>query len=591
MHALPLGTNILNPTTLYKTKSKLLTLVAGCIFSNINHAQEVVVDNPADPIQNTQNNTNDAVTKAWAEQNVGAQTPELVKQDDGSTKVEWHGGAVVDMHWNDIYSPAGVVNTPFNNINSRTLSVQSDLRGTNAAGDVNYFQIGATTSNDRSILSQFSRQINQVQVGRAGQGYLIAAGDVAPNFSSLSTSTGVRGLIAQRQFNALTFSGYTGYIVPSWEYLESRIPRTQLLREVLGGKAEYQLNKNFSAYITTLGAYDKANSADFAGINPTQVNTNTIGLQYADEHYQVTAESGRSRFSAENQDGIAGRANIIDGSWHNDTMKIQSGFHDLGAGYVSLSGAAQAGNREKYFATEWSAASWVSLGADLRNSKNFTLATLFFPSQLTDTDSGSIRANINFGVNHPGWQLALQENISNSTDPNQFETRREQSTIGLNYANSLWNSALSYGLEQIRIESTPSNDNNAHNWQASVGRTFSNADSLTAATWTISTNLSSALQLQNYTNGFDTRSMNNSLNVSAQKNDWGLLNVSFTHGSNSRANGLAALTVNSIFLDASRPIGTKGRIKIYGHETRRNLQDINTANIEKVVGLELGYTF
>ena len=535
--------------------------------------------------------SNEAASQDWQQQSTGSPAPELVKQEDGSTKIEWHGGAVLDYHDNSVEAVSGRVRTPLSNGQFTNLQVQSDLRGTNAAGDVNYFQLGVTTTNDRSILSQFSRQINQVQIGRAGSGYLIAAGDVAPNFSSLSSALGVRGLIGQKQIGTTTFSGYTGYVVPSWEYLESRVPRTQLSRTAIGGKVEHTFDQKFTVYATAQSLRDHAGTADFSGIDPTYIGTNSLGFQYTEGRYTLAGEAAVGRFSGDKQQNRRGYAEIIDGGWRGDVVSLRAGYHNIEAAFVSLSQAAQPGIREAYVGGDWTAASWLNLGLDLRNSQGFTLAAPPFTSQKTDTDSGSLRANINFGVNHPGWALALLENMSHSRDPNDFSTRNEQSSAALSYANASWNSGIAYALEHVRSQASPLTDSDTGTWQGNIGRRFSNEDSLTPASWTIGTNLSYTLQQQSLLTGLDLRASNIAFSINANRNNWGNINFVISRGTNSRPSGLPSLNVDSVQVDASHQIGTKGSIKLYARQARRNVIEPAIGSIEKLVGLTLGYTF
>jgi hypothetical protein len=88
------------------------------------------------------------------------------------------------------------------------------------------------------VLSQNRYQVNNLQLGRAGEGYMLALGDIAPNFSSLSSSLGARGLYGQRQFADMTVYGFTGMVAESWETLDNRIPRSQYLKDVHGIKLE-----------------------------------------------------------------------------------------------------------------------------------------------------------------------------------------------------------------------------------------------------------------------------------------------------------------------------------------------------------------
>lgn len=543
-----------------------------------------------DNAQTSSFNTNDAVVQEWSKNNAGASSPSLTQQEDGGTKIEWHGGISVDNYTNDIASQNSF-GSSLNQGNHTLAQLQSDLRNTTQSGDVNYFQLSATSTNDRAVLSQYPRQINSVQVGRAGAGYILSVGDVAPNFSSLGSALGVRGLIGQRQVGQVAISAYAGVVAPSWEYIESRVPRTQLMKEVQGAKVEYSFTEKLKAYVTGQHGMDKADSADIAVLAPTKIHSGSIGFQYLDNDYQLTGETALSHFQQEGEQSRNGHATIVDGAWRGQTVSLRGGYHDLNAKYISLSQAAQPGIREGYAGADWVLASWISLGVDLRNSKNFTLATLFNPSQMTDTDSGSVRANINFGANHPNWSMSVQESVSNSRDPRNQRSYREQSTINLNYAQEKWNAAIAYGLAKEQSEANPRMDSHTDNWQASVGRLFNNQDAISMATWSINTNLSASLQNQHLSDGLETKAFLSSFNISAQRNDWGLLNVMLGNGFNTRPLGQSTLRMTTLQIDGSRQLGTRGNIKLYAREVRRNMNDAALFADERITGVQLSYAF
>ena len=58
----------------------------------------------------SQNTSNEQVAQSFGQ--TGGPTPQLVKQEDGSTRVEWKGGVTADAYVNDISSANGATNTP-----------------------------------------------------------------------------------------------------------------------------------------------------------------------------------------------------------------------------------------------------------------------------------------------------------------------------------------------------------------------------------------------------------------------------------------------------------------------------------------------
>lgn len=535
-------------------------------------------------------NSNEAAAQAWQQGNAGASTPVLIPQEDGSTKIEWHGGVTVDGYVNTVSSAAGTWGSPLASGHFVKAQIQSDLRGLAPSGDVNYFQFGLTQTNDRSVLSVFPRQINNLQLGRSGPGYLLAAGDVAPNFSSLSSALGVRGLIAQKQIDNTIFSGYAGFVVPSWEMLEGRIPRTQFVRDVQGIKLEQNFNENLKLYATGQYGADRPDSPDVTGLAPSKVYAGTLGFQYALDNYQISGETAASHFNQLGEGTRSGNASIIDATWRGQSVALRVGYHNVAADFVSLSQAATPGIRESYAGADWTAATWVTFGLDLRNSKSMSRDTVFSPSQLTDTDSGSVRANINFGENYPGWGATLQQSASNSRDPSKMLSRNQQSSVGVNYSAAQWNSSIAYSLGKVRSEASSTYDSDTTTWQGSVGRSFSNADGLTSATWSINTNLNASIQEQDLLSGLETRAFTSSFSISGQRTGWGTVNLVLSKGFNTRPSQ-SALRMEAIQLDASCPIGTQAGVKLYLRDTRRNIDDPALAAEEKVAGMQLNYNF
>jgi len=540
------------------------------------------------PSQST--NTNEAVAQKWSQTNAGAAAPALVQQQDGTTNIEWHGGLTADNYTNDV-DTHNTFGSALRKGNQSLLRLQSDLRATAAEGDVNYFQLGLSATDDRAVLSQYSRQINTVQVGRAGAGYIVSMGDVAPNFSSLSSALGVRGLSGQRQIGRANISMYAGVVVPSWEYLEQNVPRTQMMKEVQGAKIEYAFTDQFKAYVTGQHGEDKADSVHALYTNATRISAGSVGFQFFDTSVSLSGETALSHFQQDDGPSRNGSATIVDGAWSGSNVVLRGGYHDLNAKYLSLSQAARPGTREAYATADWVMASWISLGADVRKSKSFTLATFFFPSQMMDTDSGSVRARINFGANYPNWNLALQESIANSRDSFGHASSQEQGTLNLNYAANQWNASFGYGLGRQENEANPIMDGDTNTFLASVGRLFSNQNTLSAATWMINTNLSTSLQDQSLNSGLDTKAFLTSLNISGQRTGWGMLNLMLGSGFNTRPYGQSALHMTTVQIDGSQQIGTRGSIKVYARDIRRNMHDALLSAEERVTGVQLSYVF
>lgn len=534
-------------------------------------------------------NTNEAVVQQWAQTSPGT-TPGLLSQGDGSTRIEWHGGVSVQNYTNNI-DTSNTFGSALRNGNYTLMRIQSDLRGITPTQDVNYLQLGVVATNDRSVLSQYSPHIETFQTGRAGAGYIVSAGDVSPNFSNLSSVLGVRGFLGQRQFERTALSMYAGVVAPSWEYLDHLVPRVQLMKEVQGVKVEYAISDHLRGFVTGQHGQDLANSADVMGLPVTELSSTSLGFQLTDRKYAISAETAYSRFRQDGEDSRDGTATTIDATWRGDTLLLRAGHHDINAKFSSLSLSASPGTRETYAGGDWRAASWIGLSADIRNGKTYTLPTVFLPSQITDSNSGSVRANINFGTNHPNWNLALQSSVSNSQDSYGVHSSNDQHSVNLGYAKGLWAISAGYSLGRMENGALPALNGDTDTWMASVGRSFSDQTSIMPSTWMVSTFLTTSIQNQHVAGGMETKAYSTSLNLTGQRTDWGMLNLSLGMGSNTRPNGESTLRMTSVAIDGSHPLGRQGNIKIYVSDIRRNISDATLYANERVTGVQLNYRF
>jgi len=541
----------------------------------------------------SQNTSNEQVAQSFGQ--TGGPTPQLVKQEDGSTRVEWKGGVTADAYVNDISSANGATNTPLTSGTFGKAVVQSDLRGIDQAGGVSQFQLGMTFSNDRSVLSQYGRQINSMQVGRAGPGYQITLGDIAPNFSSLSSALGVRGVFGQRQFGNTSVSGYTGVVAESWEALEGRVFRNQLIRETTGVKVEHALLPSLKFYGTSQVGVDRNDSATAPAVlgtlQPIKIRTSSGGFQYQDGPWQLTGEGATSAFDQNGQVGRTGHAMVLDGSWRGSTVSLRAGHHDIGTGFAALSTAAQAGIKETYAGADWTAAQWMTVGGELRRSQISTLANDTAPSTTTSTDSGTARATMNLGERLPGWTANLQQTESRSFDPVAQASRNGQVSAGVNYASPAWSSGVTYGLAKVRSAGAPASDSDTESLQVMLGRMLSGTPAPNLPPdWTLNVNLSAGLQRQHLLMGTDTANTNYSLGFAGQRAAWGNLNLIFTGGQITQTTGLPSLRQRGLQFEASHPLSKQSAIKLYSRETRRNIGDPLSGATERVTGFQLSYT-
>lgn len=538
--------------------------------------------------------SNEQVLQNWQQNNVGGQQPVLVKQGEGETRIEWKGSVTANAYSNDIVNANGVTNTPLTSGSFYKSVVTSDMRAVLPGGNVNYFQFGVTHSNDRSVLSLFPRQINNIQLGSSGQNYMLAVGDVAPNFSSLSSSLGVRGLIGQYKLGDATAYGYAGVVAESWEALEKNVLRNQFVRDVVGAKVEYALTPSLKVYATGQRAGDQDGSITNVDIAasalPSQIHSSTIGFQYAEGAYQLSGETALSSFRQSGQEGRSGQASILDSTWRGQSLSLRGGYHDIDPKFVTLSGMASPGVREVYAGGDWTAATWVTLGAELRNSKNISLATTDVPSTTTTTDSGTLRANINFGPDMPGWGLSLQDMESRITDPQRQISKNAQRSATLNYSAQGWTTGFGYGLATVRSQASPTWDSDTASWNLNVGRVFSDADGASPATWSLNLGLVAALQYQHMLYGSDTQNINYTLNLSGQRNGWGNFALQLVDGFITRP-GASDLRSRAAQFEATHPFSSQNALKFYYRKAFRNIHDPLSGATERVSGIQYNHAF
>lgn len=548
----------------------------------------------AQPAEAVQLAPNDQVIQSWQQSNMGGSNPVLRREEDGSTRLEWKVGGTFDAYTNNIQSAGGNVNTPLRTGSFFRNSFSSDLRAIGPNSGVDYFQLGMTHSNDLSVLSQNRYQVNNLQFGRTGENYMLALGDIAPNFSSLSSSLGARGLYGQRQFNDMTVYGFTGLVAESWEALDNRIPRNQYLKDVHGIKLEKAFGSSLRTYITSQSYSEREPSGNLAQPLTTprgRSRSMSGGFQYQKDQFTLTGETAGSNFEDGGNSDRSGRASILDAAWRGESVGLRAGYHDITSGFTSLSLAAQAGVREAYTGVDWTAASWVTLSTDLRRSRSTTLATAFFASTYVDTDSASARATLNFGPDHPGWSLSLQQAVARSVNSaGQVANNRDFSSL-LNYSTPVWNAGMGVGTGKVISEVSPSSDSLNDSWSVNFGRTFSNAQADLPQTWSVGANFSATAQKQRLLAGGQTTNTNYTITLTGQRDGWGTLNFLVTDGAVTQPMGGPALRLRGLQLEAVYPIKGQTSLKFYARSTHRNIDDPLLSSREDIAGVQLVYSF
>lgn len=537
---------------------------------------------------------NDPLLQAWRQQNAGAPAPELVQQENGGTRIVWTGNLAVDAYATSVATAGGNVMSPLKSGRYAKVVLQSDLRGSGGGGETHYFQMGWTSSNDRSVLSQSANQLNNLQIGRSGETFQVALGDVTPNYSSLSTALGARGVMGQVKLGeAVSVHAFSGVVAPSWEALSGKTPRYQFLRDVQGGKVEYQLLPSLKIYATSQMARDDEASlpAGSTFALPLSIHSSSGGFQFTQGDFQVAGEYAHGGSEAAGQTRTAGNALILDASWRLEKWSLRGGYHDLDPHFISLSGMVQPGIAESYLSADWSASHWLSLSGDVRNSRARTAATAFSPASTTETNAESLRANLNFGPNLPGWGASFQQNRSQMRNPQDQLTRNQQSNAALNFSSPKISASLGYGIGFSLNEAFPDYSSDNSSWQVNFGRNYSDATPSNPQTWNLGINFNGAVQKQEMGNGSATGNFNYGLGLNAQRDGWGSLQMSYSEGLNTQGNGQPDLKQRGLQLDATRSLNNNIALKLFLRDNKRNIGMPEQEARETVSGVQLASPF
>lgn len=541
---------------------------------------------------------NQQVLQEWQRATGAAgQTPTLVKQDDGSTRLEWHVNGTFDVYTTDVITAgAATTNTPLHVGEYAKSVISSDLRSTNTtSGEVNYFQFGITNTNDRAVLSRLPTQINMLQAGHAGQNFQVTAGDAMANFSGLSSMLSLRGLTAQARFGGFSLTGYSGIVAESWETLEYRELRNQYLRDVMGAKAAYAFSPEFNMYATLQGSSDQGDSLPATVTpwsQPAKIRSATGGFAYQSGMLQLQGEYGDGHYHDDAGNQRGGRATVLDGSYRMGPVGLRAGHHDIDADYASLATSAPPGVRETYGNMDWMASPYLSLGLDVRKSAQRMLDTSGNSMLVSKSKASTLRANINFGPDHPGWMVSLMDTETRGEDASGNPNRTNNFTSSINYNVQSWMTGFSFSQMTMTNALSPTSDSTTTNYQVTLGHSFTENTGGMPSTWNLNMNLSAGLQDQRMDNtGMDTRNVNYMLSLAGQHTMWGQFNLSLTDGYFTQPMGGPNLRTCGYQFDASHALGKAGSIKFYARNTHRNIGSVLLDTEELLRGIQIQYRF
>lgn len=534
---------------------------------------------------------NDQVLAAW--QQGGGSSPELVQQSDGGTTIQWTGGISVDAYRNSV--TGGNTVTALRQGNFYKATAQGDLRSTRADGDIHYLQFSVSNSDDKAVISHApGTQINTLQMGFAGQNYQVALGDVAASFSALGTNAGLRGLLAQRAFGRTTFSATAGVLADSWESLTQAVDPTRYVRNVYGAKLETAVADSAKVFVSAQG-YNDVESSMTAGTSqlaPASGRTATAGFAYQQGSFGIQGEAGSSRWAATGQTSQDDHAFIVDANWNFQSVGIRAGHHDLGKYYTSLSAQGGNGVKETYLNGNWLARDWLNLTADVRHSENGLVAVTTPPTASANkTDAESLGAVITFGPDHPGWSLMLNQaqSLGKNTDGSANRNRNYGATVS--YSDVKWNGTLGYMRGTVTNNSASASNATTRTWQATMGRTWSDAAPGGMPVWSGGVTLGLSRQEQDLASGGGPRTTTWQVGLTGQRAEWGNLTASYTDGTTSGQTGGGDLRQKSWQLEATHPFKGQNSIKLYVRDNRTSGSTTGADYKEQVTGVQVVYLF
>ena len=538
---------------------------------------------------------NDTVLAAW-QQSAGGAQPELVKQDDGGTKIEWHGGVTLDRYTDSV--SGGTLLTPMRSGSYYKADIHSDLRAITPDGDTAFAQFSLTNTNDRSVLSSHDSQINSLVIGRSGQDYDFRFGDTSLDLSRLAGSTGgMRGVQAQRRFGTSTVvSVADGVLTPSWEELDGAVPRTQYLRHAYAMKLEQGIGDATRLFVTHEGYSDDPNTIDSSNalLTAASASLTTAGFNYQRNNLSVSGEAATSRWQEKGQNAHDSRAYAVDATWSGQSYGLYGGYHDTGVYYASLPGQAAPGIRETFVGGNWSAASWLALNLDLRRSQNRVANAMASGSSTlssTRTDTVSAQQSITFGQRLPGLSLGLRQSVSNIKNSDGSSSRTAEYGANVSYSGQRWTSGIGYDLNRIDNALAPQSAGRTQTWTANLGANLEfGGDASTPPAWTASMNLTGTLQ--SYKSGLGTRSNGSSygLQMHVQRGQWFVLDANYSEAfvSSPLAGGPTVRT-RTYSVSAAHPFGAQNAIRFYLNNNGTISGAANQLYSEKQVGAELVY--
>ena len=470
------------------------------------------------------------------------------------------------------------------------LGFQGDLRIKSANDTVTHAQGSLTSTNDRAIQFRYPTQIGNFQVGRTSGGYQVLAGDVAADFSGLSSGLGLRGALASKEFGGLTATAFAGTVAESWEALlqssalDGLPPRTSYLRNVVGAKGDYKFSTDLTGYATLQNYRDKISSAPLPPLSPAFDGTIvTAGAKYLSGPLQVTSEFAYSKKRDQNTNSNdADSAFVMDGTYSFSAVKLRAGYHDIGSNFASLASASP-GIREFYAGTDWAVTPQLVWTLDARD------AITRLTGGAGQTALFTLGNRIVYSVSTiPGLAFGISNTGNKAKDALGNASSNGNTQLSVNYADPVWSANADVGTGYSRDLINPAADSNLQNWQLGLGRSWSDANRDSVASWSLSLQGTLGSQLQTLVVGLSqSRSSTAGLNVAFTSTAWGNLNAGLQIQSTSQPTlGAPDLKTTSFNLDWSKEFYKKWTLKTYARYNLRNHGDVLLQADERTIGVQ-----
>ena len=519
------------------------------------------------------------------------QTGQVVSLKPNET-VEFHGQTSLDVYSNSTSIPSG--NPALSNMKQGgfgQLGFQGDLRAKSANDTVTYLQGALASTNDRSVQSRYATQISNLQAGRTGTGYQLMVGDVAADFSGLSSGLGLRGALGSKEFGSVTATGFVGTVAESWEALTQRsaldgLPaRNSYLRDVMGVKGEYKVTGQWTGYATVQNYRDKANSAPLPPLSPAfDGNIVSLGAKYNAGPAQATAEFAHSNKHDQNTNiDASGNAFVVDGSYSFTKVKVRAGYHDIGVNFASLASGGAPGVREWYAGTDWAITPQFSWNLDVRDA--VTRLAGGAGQTVVDTLSNRLAYNVE---KIPGLAFGLTDTRAKAKDAAGNDSRNDTTQLAATYASPDWTANAGAGVGHSRSPANNAADSNTQQWQLGLGRNWSNASAEAPASWTFGLQGTLAGQVQKLIVALtDSRSSSVGLTANLTSTPWGNVSAGLQWQSSSQpTRGAPDLKTTTLNIDWSKEFAKMWTLKTYIKANLRNHGDALLQADERTIGVQ-----